>query len=589
MRHYSGGRARARGARYWPAAAAAVTAAVLATMTGAATAATRPAGSPSVAHSVTLYAVGKRVCAAKSPGVASCYAEIRKLVSKGTEGARSFRVAAGATAAGTIGPAGGLTPGDLGSAYGLTTTGGSGQTVAVVDAYNDPNINADLQSFDTHYGLAACSTTNGCLRVVNQAGGSTLPANDTTGWSVEEALDVETVHSVCQGCKVILVEASSPLNTDLATAENTAVSLGAGEVSNSFGEPESGTSTSFQAAFNHPGVVITASAGDSGYYFYDRLAATNQPGIPAAYNTTVSVGGTSLYLGQGAARQSETVWNDNGVRDVLQQAFAAPLGAGGGGCSTLFSAQHWQSSLGAWGSTGCGGKRLVSDVSAVADYLTGFDIYDSYNCGSSCSPAPGWLTVGGTSLSSPIIAASYGLAGGAQGVAYPALTLYGHQGHAYDVTSGGNGWCAGEGAAQCPNPNSLGYGTVDCAYTAGGSAAAGDRACDALAGYDGPTGVGSPDGITMFTKTGPSATVSGPATVTHGTSHSWNAATADPFPGGTVTSYTWNWGDGTGSTTTTTGTAAHTYATGGVTRTITLTVTDNYGVTGTATYTVKVS
>jgi len=558
-------------------------------MTGAASAATRPAGGPGAAHSVTLYAVGKRVCAAKRPGVASCYAEIRKVVRKGTEGARPFRVAAGATASGTIGPAGGLTPGDLGSAYGLTTTGGSGQTVAVVDAYNDPNINADLQSFDTHYGLATCSTTNGCLRVVNQSGGSTLPANDTSGWSVEETLDVETVHSVCQGCKVILVEANSPLNTDLATAENTAVALGAGEVSNSFGGPESGTSASFQAAFNHPGVVLTASAGGSGYYFYDRLAATNQPGIPAAYNTTVSVGGTSLYLGQGAARQSETVWNDNGVRDVLQQALAAPLGAGGGGCSTLFSAQHRQTSLGAWGSTRCGSKRLVSDVSAVADYLTGFDIYDSYNCGSACSPAPGWLTVGSTSLSSPIIAAAYGLAGGAHGVAYPALTLYGHQGNAYDVTTGGNGWCAGEGAAQCPNPNSLGYGIVDCAYTVGGTVAAGDRACDALAGYDGPTGVGSPDGITMFTRTGPSATISGPATVTHATKRSWNAATADPFPGGTVTSYTWNWGDGTGSTTTTTGTAAHTYATGGVTRTITLTVTDNYGVTGTATYTVKVS
>ncbi len=589
MRHYLGERARTRWARYWPAAVAVAAAAALATMTGAATAATRPAGSPGAAHSVTLYAVGKRVCAPKRPGVASCYAEIRKVVRKGTKGARPFRVAAGATASGTIGPAGGLTPGDLGAAYGLTTTGGSGQTVAVVDAYNDPNINADLQFFDAHYGLATCSTTNGCLRVVNQAGGSTLPANDTKGWSVEETLDVETVHSVCQGCKIILVEADSPLNADLATAENTAVSLGAGEVSNSFGEPESGTSTSFQAAFNHPGVVLTASAGDSGYYSYDQLAATNQPGIPAAYNTTVSVGGTSLYLGQTAARQSESVWNDNGVRDVLQQDFGAPLGAGGGGCSTLFSAQRWQTSLSVWGSTGCGSKRLDSDVSAVADYLTGFDIYDSYNCGSSCSPAPGWFTVGGTSLSSPIIAASYGLAGGAHGIAYPALTLYGHLGRGYDVTTGGNGWCAGQGAAQCPNPNSFGYGTVDCAYTAGGTPAVGDRACDALSGYDGPTGVGTPNGITMFTKTGPSATISGPTTVTHGTSQTWHAAAADPFPGGTVTSFTWNWGDGTASTTTTTGTAAHTYATGGVTRTITLTVTDNYGVTGTATYTVKVS
>ena len=299
------------------------------------------------------------------------------------------------------------------------------------------------------------------------------------------------------------------------------------------------------------------------------------------------MGGTSLYLGQSAERQSETVWNDNGVRDVLEQAFAAPLGAGGGGCSTLFSAQHWQTSLSVWGSTGCGSKRLVSDVSAVGDYLTGFDIYDSYNCGSACSPAPGWLTVGGTSLSSPIIAASYALAGGAHGVPYPALTLYGHPRTAYDVTTGGNGWCAGQGAAQCPDPNSLGYGTVDCAYTAAGTPAVGDRACDALAGYDGPTGVGTPDGLAMFTKTGPSATISGPTSVPHGTSQTWKAAVADPFPGGTVASYTWNWGDGSRSTTTT-GTAGHTYATGSVTRTITLTVKDAYGVTGSATYTVKV-
>jgi hypothetical protein len=127
-------------------------------------------------------------------------------------------------------------------------------------------------------------------------------------------------------------------------------------------------------------------------------------------------------------------------------------------------------------------------------------------------------------------------------VAYPALTLYGHQGKAYDVTTGGNGWCDGQGAAQCPNPNSLGYGVLDCAYTAGGAVAVGDRACDALAGYDGPSGAGSPNGLTMFTRTGPSATISGPATVTHGTSQTWHATTTDPFPGGTVTKYTWNWG-----------------------------------------------
>jgi hypothetical protein len=585
MRHFP-----VRISRYWPAAIAASAAVALAaTMTAVASATIRTAGSSAQPHSVTLYAVGKRACPAPHrPQTATCYAEIRKLVKKGTAGARAFKVAAGATKAGTIGLAGGLTPGDLATAYGLATTGGHGQTVAIVDAFNDPKINADLQTFDSHYGLAACSTTNGCLRVVNQTGGTTPPGNDGSGWSVEESLDVEAVHSVCQGCKIILVEASSPADGNLAAAENTAVRLGANEVTNSFGEPEGNSSTSFQNAFNHPGVVITASAGDDGYYDYDLLGAVNQPNIPAAYNSTVSVGGTSLYLGQTATRQSETVWNDNGPRDFMEQELDTPLGAGGGGCSTKFSAQRWQSSLSTWGSTGCGSKRLDSDVSAVADYLTGFDIYDSFNCGAPCSPAPAWFTVGGTSLSSPIIAAAYALAGGARGVPYPALTLYGHPGRAYDVSTGGNGWCAGQGAAQCPNPNSLGYGVVDCAYTPGGAVAVGDRACDALTGFDGPAGVGSPNGLTMFTRTGPSATISGPATVTHGTSQTWHASAADPFPGGAVTSYKWSWGDGS-STTTSTGSAAHTYATGGVTRTITLTVTDNYGMTGTASYPVHVN
>jgi hypothetical protein len=584
MRHFP-----VRISRCWPVAAAAAAAVALAAaMTAGATAATA-ASRTAEPHSVTLYAVGKRACtAALRAHTADCYAEIRKLVKKGTKGARPFKEADGATKAGTIGPAGGLTPVDLATAYGLNTTGGSGQTVAIVDAYNDPNINADLQTFDSQYGLAACSTTNGCLRVVNQTGGATPPANDTTGWSVEESLDVETVHSVCQGCKIILVEANSNFDTDLAAAENEAVALGAKEVTNSFGGPEGGSTTSYQNAFNHPGVVITASAGDDGYYDYDQLSGVNEANIPAAYNTTVSVGGTSLYLGQTAIRQAESVWNDNGPRDVLQQAFGEPLGASGGGCSTLFSAQRWQTSLSTWARTGCGSMRLDNDVSAVGDYLTGFDIYDSYNCGSSCSPAPGWFTVGGTSLSSPIIAAAYGLAGGAHGVPYPALTLYGHQSQAFDVTTGGNSWCDGEGAAQCPNPNSLGYGIVDCAYTAGGTPTLGDRTCDAVPGYDGPTGVGAPNGLAMFTRTGPSAAIGGPATVTRRTSQTWIAATSDPFPGGAVTHYTWNWGDGN-TTSTTKDSASHTYTTGGLTRTITLTVTDNYGMTGSTTYKVKVN
>ena len=608
MTHYPETREKSgRRSRYWltvAAAAAAVagtalTAATATAATTASTATTRTAAvspphvSPPPAGTVQ-YAVGKKACTQTArPGAATCDSEIRievpaPLAAK--DHAQRYVVGAGAKGNGTIGPAGGLTPQDLTTAYNLHT-GGSGQTVGIVDAYNDPTINADLQTFDAQYGLAACSEGNGCLRVVNQSGNATpLPANDSSGWSVEESLDVETVHSVCPSCRIILVEANSNGNGDLGAAENAAVGLGANEVSNSYGEPEDGSSAAYQADFNHPGTVITASAGDDGYYFYDDLDGISQPSIPSAYNTAVSVGGTSLFLDQGGHRQSESVWNDNGPADYFEQAFERPLGAGGGGCSTLFTARAWQTSLSTWNSTGCGSKRLDNDVSADADYLTGFDVYDSDNCGDACYPAPGWFTVGGTSLSSPIIAAAYALAGGAHGVSYPALTLYGHRNQAYDVATGGNGWCDGEGAAQCTNPNSRGDGVLDCAYTAAGAVAAGDRACDALAGYDGPTGVGTPNGSGVFDKTGPAVDITGPVKTGQGDSATFTAKIFDPFPGGIVDRYVWNWGDGTANTTTFTGhpTASHTYKTTGNHK-ITVTITDNYGATGSATHEVAVN
>ena len=221
---------------------------------------------------------GKRACtAALRAHTADCYAEIRKLVKKGTKGAHRSRTPT-ARPAGTIGPAGGLTPVDLATAYGLNTTGGSGQTVAIVDAYNDPNINADLQTFDSQYGLAACSIANGCLKVVNQTGGATPPANDTTGWSVEESLDVEAVHSVCQVCNIILVEANSTFDRIWLPPRTRRSHWAPRRSTNSFGGPEGGCTTSYESAFNHPGVVITASAGDDGYYDYDLLSAVEPAG-----------------------------------------------------------------------------------------------------------------------------------------------------------------------------------------------------------------------------------------------------------------------------------------------------------------------
>ncbi|HXY43530.1 MAG TPA: S8 family serine peptidase [Acidimicrobiales bacterium] len=559
---------------------------------------------PAASTPGTYYAIAQSICAPPKPRHSSCFAMRIVFVKKGTAGASRFELAAGARPskarsgpAQTIGPAGGLTPADLATAYGFDSTKAvTGQTVAVIDAYNDPTINTDLQTFDSQYGLLPCSETNGCLSVVNQSGGLPLPPDDTSGWSEEESLDVETVHSVCQKCKILLVEANTDANSDLEAAVDEAVALKATEVSNSYGSPEAGSTSTDEAAYDHPGTVITAASGDDGYDEFDLLGsqgAVNQPDEPASFNTVVAVGGTSLYLGQDGTRQSETVFNDNGVQDVWESTLLdIPLGASGGGCSTLVPAKSWQTRLSVWASTGCGSYRLVADIAADADPFTGFDIYDSYDCGSACEPVPDWATVGGTSLASPIIAALFALAGGSHGVAYPALTLYGHLGSSslYDVTSGGNGYCDGEGAAECGDPNTLGDGVLDCDYPASGTnPSAGDRACDALPGYDGPSGVGTPNGLGAFARTGPTATVSGPKSLVHGKTGKWAAVAKDPFPGGVVTSYTWNWGDGSAPTVTTAATASHDFVKGGVTRTITLTLKDNYGQDGTATYSVKVT
>ncbi len=553
----------------------------------------------------TYYAIGKPACTLAEAGHATCFAVRRVEVKEGTPGARSYRLPAGAVSTdqarggirATIGPSGGLTPSDLATAYGFDSAAATSQKVAIIDVYNDPKIDADLQTFDSEYGLSACSTSNGCLQVVNQEGGSTLPPDDTSGWSVEDSLDVETVHSVCQGCKILLVEAGSSAISSLTAAVHEAVALRATEISNSYGWPEGAATPADEAAYDHPGIVITASAGDDGYYDFDLYGAVDQPDAPASFNTVVAVGGTSLLLNQTGARQSESVWNDNGTADYDERLMSnvegelEPLGATGGGCSTMIPAKAWQTSLGVWASTGCGSHRLVSDISADADYLTGLDIYDSYACsGKSCTPA-GWNTIGGTSLASPIIAAMFGLAGGSHGVSYPALTLYGHLGSPslHDITSGGNGYCDGEGAAQCGDPNTLGIGAVDCDYPAAGAdPTIGDRACDALPGYDGPTGVGTPKGLGAFAPTGPAAKIAGTTSIVHGVSGTWTASTTDPFPGGKVTSYSWGWGDGT-TTVTTTGSASHHYADAGAHDTITLTVTDSFGERGRTTHAVAVT
>jgi hypothetical protein len=553
------------------------------------------------------YAIGVPSCQRPKLHHAACTAIRRVNVSKSTPGAIAYRdnlaqVGGPATSGrhSTIGPAGGLTPADFATAYGFTqTSASSSQTVGIVDAYNDPNIASDLNTFDTNYGLPACGLGT-CLKVVSQTGStSVLPANDTSGWSTEVTLDVETVHSICQSCKILLVEANSSSLMDLATSVDEAVTLGATEVTNSYGGPEAG-SASIATYYNHPGVAITASSGDNGYYNYDYLggegAASNMSSVPASYNTVVAVGGTSLYLNQTGGRQSEAVWNDNGVKSYNEEISGYVLGASGGGCSQVFAAQPWQSHLGNWSSTGCGSDRLVADVAADADYLTGFDIYDSFLCASGCVPSAGWYTYGGTSLASPIIASLFALAGGSHGVSHPALTLYGHLGTSalYDVAVGGDGYCDGEGASTCGDHNSTASPyTMDCDYNLAGTAISpGDVACDAGVGFDGPSGVGAPSGLGAFAKTGPFGSITCTCGLTKnflpGTLYQFDLAAKDPFPGGKVNaSYSWSWGDGSAKTATITPTASHKYTKAGD-YSLVVSMTDSYGMTGTATFSVQV-
>jgi len=283
-------------------------------------------GAQDAAATETGFAKVKRVCAPARPGTATCAALALVPVpasEAATPGVRRLAVQARPAGGAPSGPAGGKSPAQYAEAYEYEPTkGGTGQTVAIVDAYDDPAVEEDLAKFDSHYGLGECTTSNGCFEKVGQTGTGTLPVKDTSGWSVEISLDVEAVRSVCRNCKILLVEAKNESFVNLAAAVDTAVSLGATEVSNSYAGPEEGFDESERKAYEHPGVIIAAATGDDGYYdwdYYNEGATSSEvpaePGAPASLPAVVGVGGTSLYLGAGGKRSSETVWNENGPGD----------------------------------------------------------------------------------------------------------------------------------------------------------------------------------------------------------------------------------------------------------------------------------
>jgi len=323
----------------------------------------------------------------------------------------------------------GYGPADLQSAYNLpSATAGSGQTIAIVDAFDDPNAESDLAVYRSNFGLPACTTANGCFRKVDQNGGTHYPRRNV-GWAEEISLDVDMVSAVCPNCHILLVEATTNSFTNLGTAVNRAATMGANTISNSYGGGDA-SDASLGSFFNHPGIAVTASSGDSGFGV----------SYPASSTFVVAVGGTSLVRSGTARGWSETVWS-----------------GAGSGCSAFNLAIPSAAGF----DTGCP-RRAVADVSAVADPNTGVAVYDTFH-------TPGWLVFGGTSVSAPIIASVYGLAGNAGSIDANDFPYQGtHPASLFDVTSGSNGSCS---------PSQL---------------------CTARAGWDGPTGLGTPNGTGAF-------------------------------------------------------------------------------------------
>ena len=408
-------------------------------------------GTQAPAHAATAHAgavegadskkaVAAPLCAATKKGQFRCLALKRTDVAGG-KGLRPLAAVAG------YGPA------DLASAYRLPAGGGAGTTIAIVDANDDPNAEADLAVYRAQFGLPACRAASGCFTKVDQTGGAKYPAPDS-GWAGEISIDLDMVSAVAPAAHILLVEANSADWDNMGAAVDEAVALGAGFVSNSYGSSynanagsgeDPAETTTLDAHYNHPGVAVVASSGDSSYGV----------GYPAASPYVTSVGGTSLKRDDSSTRGwGESVWS--GIE-----------GGPGSGCSVYEPKPAFQKD------TGCA-MRTVADVSAVADPQTGVATYDSYQ-------ESGWVEFGGTSVSAPIIAGVYADAGNPARGSYPNSYPYAKPDALNDVTTGYNGTC---------DPTYL---------------------CQAGPGYDGPTGLGTPNGVDAFAS-GPQGLVTGTVT-----------------------------------------------------------------------------
>ncbi|HEU4734560.1 MAG TPA: S8 family serine peptidase [Kofleriaceae bacterium] len=367
-------------------------------------------------------------------------------------GTSARRIASRAAAAPT--PAG-FGPAELQSAYRIdpkTIATSTPPTIAIIDAYGYTALEADLGVYRSQYGLPPCTIANGCLKIVNQLGQTTnLPPNPPADddWRVETALDIDMASAACPKCKLLVVQANDNIGDGLETSQATAVTLGAAVISNSWGGPEDpqqpAATSGIEAFFDHPGVAIFVAAGDAGYndQLGDQLSPKQPvgPDYPGTSAHTIAVGATRLARAPSTARGwTETTW--------APTAGMPDRGAGGSACSNSIPKPVYQAA------SPCAFKA-TTDIAAVGDPATGVAVYTSAISG-------GWTVIGGTSASAPFVAGIF--AGAGLGPTASGAFLAANAAKLNDVTTGTNGTCGTQ-----------------------------TLLCNAAAGWDGPTGFGTPN------------------------------------------------------------------------------------------------
>jgi hypothetical protein len=330
-------------------------------------------------------------------------------------------------------------------AYDFPARGAAHQKVAIISAYNDPSVVSDLAAYDRYFHLPACNVADGCLSIHNEQGQtSPLPITDPTRseWETETSLGTQTVHGICESCQLMLFEANTPTTPDLSATVAAAARAGATVIVTTFEPVESSTDTDYALDFSHAHTAIVSATGEALNATYGYSGSVN---FPSSLPDVLAVGGTVLHTRPDGAYASEQAWSDTVS-----------------GCALFSTAAPWQAGYAR--AVGCGQMRAVADLSAVSE--PGVYIYASHIS----TPGGPWYQATGTSVSAPIIAAAIGLAGslGSQ----EAALLYAHakadQASLHHITQG----------KTSPTCHS--------------------RICEAGPRYNGPTGLGTPDGLAVF-------------------------------------------------------------------------------------------